>query len=326
MKNDFIYKQEKLYEFHFGNKSGLGRELLTIDNESYYVTSETKNKFMNINVMPKIDIQRYEMPIKVEIKESEDTIDFNFDDLEIPEHFYEYSATAEEILKREHLKAEQLEYLDTNSNDSFNTQSFELPVVKAVRKRKCPAKKCNKMMFRDQLDDHLFAKHPSDCEMVCLRRFCGFTANDPKTLLDHMNGCTRKTVQKLKVQIKKKCPECGLEVKDLNSHFRYAHAETGLEFFCDHCPFVCNNKLKMKRHVRKHISKETKMIKRFLCAHCPKKFHNKEGIKIHVLMTHFRVRRRKEHWKKKCQVPGCNRVLSNMPSLRYHMKAVHLKE
>jgi hypothetical protein len=334
LRRDYITKQEKLYEFYFGNKSGQDRELMTIDDESFYVTSEVRKEFETIDLKPMIVIEPFEPLVKLE-KEETSILAENFP---IPEHFYDYSTNPETILKEDHsIKSEdegnyqecqdeendeQEINLNTKSRVKFQATKFQSDIQLPNWKKplgykvRCPI--CHQTKTVNGLKYHVMRSHSFDDKFNCSRRNCKFTTKNVEAIIEHVRAC--KGVKIANDKTPKICPFCGISVILLGAHINIMHNQKGIEYFCHHCPFVANSKVKIKKHMRKHISKETKMMFIQKCDQCGKMLNNRDALLLHIKVVHGRQDERHV-----CPRRGCGKVFKRIISLQYHDVSAHIK-
>ena len=288
LRTDFLRKQKKLYEFVDGKGT-------------------RKSKRLEVEA---------EIPVKIEIKqEREDFVDetcivieptiktekIKDDDEEVNdypplEHLYE---------SNEHVK---LEKSDSDSSTGPFDAFFSSKSTKGKKKKKTKSKSeqklnskrnlgtwhhcsyCDKKFYTEMtLKVHIDSKHFNFKNFKCEK--CDFKTHTPSLLKGHVARVHDRTVAvpSAKDSPKTSCPICGLLVQKVSAHIRNVHTRPK-NCFCDICGFGIFNLNRLRRHMYKHLSKETKHeLISYTCDLCGAHLHSKNSIKSHLKNIHLQT-------------------------------------
>lgn len=269
-RDEILWKQRKLYQFvNNENDQKVVRRSTRLAEPEYVV--EIKQE--------QLDIQPESVLIKSEPEPADD-----FGPLD---HLYESD---------EHTKPEPV-----SSDSSATPQDDFLTLTTAPRrkkKKKSKAEKrianwhycqhCDKKFLKEMtLKIHIDSIHFQFKNFHCEK--CDFKTFAPYLLRGHIARVHERTkkIPSLKDQPKQPCPMCGLMVQNVSAHIRTVHTRPK-NVFCDICGFGIYNLNRLRRHMFRHLSKETKrMLISFKCDICGATLHSKNSIKAHMENIHM---------------------------------------
>ena len=268
-------KQKKLYEF----VDGLGTR---------------RSKRLEIEA---------ENPVKIEIKqELEDFVDENCIVIEPTikterEEITDFAPLDHLYESDEHVKLEKSDSeSSTGPFDAFF--SSKSPKKKRKKKSKTTSEKksvtwhhcsyCDKKFYTElTLKVHTDSYHFNFKNFQCDK--CDFKTHTPSLLKGHIARVHDRTliVKSAKDSPKTSCPVCGLLVQKVSAHIRNVHTRPK-NCFCDICGFGIFNLNRLRRHMYKHLSKETKHdLSSYTCDLCGAHLHSKNSIKSHLKNIHM---------------------------------------
>jgi hypothetical protein len=243
-----------------------------------------------------------EIPMKVEIKQE-------LEDFETENCIVIEPTIKVELVKlgEEFTPLEQFCESDDNKNESDSSAgpfeeffSLKVPSKKKKYKKKSTAQSvkrdvtwhfcihCDKKFYTEQtLQIHIDSVHFRLKNIKC--DHCDFKTSTPQSLKGHIARVHDRTkpVPSAKGQPKTPCSICGLLVQKVSSHIRNVHTRPK-NVFCDICGFGIFNLNRLRRHMYKHLSKETKrQLEVLTCDLCGARVHSKNSIKAHMNNIHL---------------------------------------
>jgi len=163
-------------------------------------------------------------------------------------------------------------------------------------KLSCP--QCEKMIGINSLASHIRIVHEKRRDHVCPQ--CQKTFQNKSHLRNH--------VQRVHLQIREECPDCGKMVQDLHNHHQFVHLKVK-NFPCNLCDTRCTTSTALKKHIRSvHLDEHYE---------CPECGDMVKHLEQHIRQKHGEV-------KKKHQCPECQKFFTCGTYLSKHIMRVHL--
>ena len=127
----------------------------------------------------------------------------------------------------------------------------------------------------------------------------------------------RKRKKQASVKRRKKisCEACGRQFRDNYNFRRHYETKHGETFPCDICAAAYNTKMKLQRHMKKHVSPTDGHIIGIKCAACSRVFRDKHNLKVHSCS---RFRRRSA-----CIFPDCDKQFYHVTKMLKHVDEDH---
>ncbi|KAG5684394.1 hypothetical protein PVAND_013629 [Polypedilum vanderplanki] len=363
-RKELIRKQKKLYEFTEGDK---------IKNRPSRKRNEKKISTENDNETSSFEEEHRDIFVKLEVKEERDednndscivlepltSIDpmmpyvklekMNMEEItSMPDHFYDSDSNNAQNFPTKEEENEEEE--DDGVKDPF--EEFFKNQEKAKKKNKYKRKKdrqpfnkvfcpyCDKFFLKEEkLKIHIDFVHFKLKNYKCTK--CDFKTYSPAFLKGHDERVhSDKVIEPKPKPPKQPCPICGLLVQKTSTHIRNIHTRPK-NVFCDICGYGIFNVNKLRRHMYKHLSKETKRsLVVYSCDLCGAKLHSKNSISSHMKNLHrekgkmyscycgktyraesyLKVHQRSHEKVLKHKCNHCDKAFMNLSQLKIHLE------
>lgn len=298
-KKNAIEKQEKLYQFVDGRKS---KRIHKLDVNS----EEEPHQVTFIKVEPKVEVlvcQIDEDPMIQSVVKQE-TIEPSIVRVENifispPEHLYDDAQSSDDDLFERNFK-DPVPARKRRKNTSKKSKQIKLKCTHCARNFK----------LQKKLEEHINKDHLKIKNLKCTH--CDYKTSQSTLLQTHI------TYNHFDDRERQQCNTCGILVVDIKNHIRNVH-EKPRNFVCDVCGYGIHSRNRLRRHMFKHLSKETRyQTEGIQCTICGVKLVGGEkGMKNHMRNIHSE----NSDGPITCH---CGKVYKNEASYKNHQKSAHL--
>lgn len=169
-------------------------------------------------------------------------------------------------------------------------------------------------MEQKNLDHHINKVHLNIKSYTC--DFCDFKSHHKTSIYKHVKSFHDREPKEIKE--KQQCPICGVFIVDVKSHMHQNHAPK--KFSCDICGYRIYSKNRMRRHVFRHLSKDTKHeTEGITCEICGVNLLSRQSLRSHMKNKHMGNDEKK--W-----ICHCGKAYKMEAGLKLHQKTAHRPE